>query len=138
MWYCYLLVDNTLRYTYNGSTNDLTRRLRQHNGELVGGAKATQRHRPWTYTMLLTGFNSHQEALACEWRIRYPYKSKYKRPRGIVKRLQALNVILQDTHWTNNHQKNGVYVLYILPMYRHLIDVSKLPLNIMVQDLNYL
>ena len=34
---------------YIGKTTDLSRRLRQHNGELKGGAKYTRVRRPVTY-----------------------------------------------------------------------------------------
>ena len=33
--------------TYTGITTDLSRRLRQHNGELRGGARATRHGGPW-------------------------------------------------------------------------------------------
>ena len=39
--YCYFL--QSKNRTYNGYTVDLHRRLRQHNGELAGGAKVTTR-----------------------------------------------------------------------------------------------
>lgn len=44
-WVVYLLrcADRSL---YAGVTADLTRRLRQHNGELAGGARYTQPRRP--------------------------------------------------------------------------------------------
>lgn len=44
-WWCYLVecVDGSL---YCGVTNDLPRRLQQHNGELAGGAKYTATRRP--------------------------------------------------------------------------------------------
>lgn len=44
-WFVYLLrcADNTL---YCGITTNLQKRLRQHNGELVGGAKYTNVRRP--------------------------------------------------------------------------------------------
>ena len=44
-WCVYILrcADNTL---YTGVTTDLKKRLRQHNGEIVGGAKYTQNKRP--------------------------------------------------------------------------------------------
>ncbi len=50
-WYVYLLrcADGTL---YTGVARDVQRRLRQHNGELVGGAAYTRARRPvellWT------------------------------------------------------------------------------------------
>ncbi|MCP4596297.1 GIY-YIG nuclease family protein [Neptuniibacter sp.] len=50
-WFVYMLrcSDDTL---YTGVTTDTQRRLRQHNGELVGGAKYTKLRRPvemiWT------------------------------------------------------------------------------------------
>ncbi|MFA6700027.1 MAG: GIY-YIG nuclease family protein [Thiomicrospira sp.] len=44
-WWCYLVecVDGSL---YCGVTNDLPRRLQQHNGALQGGAKYTATRRP--------------------------------------------------------------------------------------------
>lgn len=42
---CYILVKNVDHKTYNGYTNNPTRRLRQHNGLIQGGAKYTTRER---------------------------------------------------------------------------------------------
>ncbi len=51
MWYVYLIQNVNGRF-YIGITIDVQRRLRQHNGEIKGGAKATRAGRPWkiTYT----------------------------------------------------------------------------------------
>ena len=38
----YLLVNTSNKKTYVGSTNNTIRRIRQHNGDLVGGAKYTK------------------------------------------------------------------------------------------------
>ena len=35
MFYCYIIANANDR-TYNGYTNNLTRRLRQHNGDIKG------------------------------------------------------------------------------------------------------
>ena len=47
-WYMYVLLcyDNSF---YCGITTDLTRRLKQHNGVISGGAKYTRGRRPCRY-----------------------------------------------------------------------------------------
>jgi putative endonuclease len=46
-WWVYVLLSEANGQTYVGVTVDVERRLRQHNGEIVGGAKRTHRGRPW-------------------------------------------------------------------------------------------
>jgi predicted GIY-YIG superfamily endonuclease len=68
-WVVYVLssVPNPMR-TYAGSTNHLARRLRQHNGELTGGALATKTSRPWKLAALVSGFGENKcRALRYEW-----------------------------------------------------------------------
>jgi len=54
--------------TYVGITSDFSRRLRQHNGELKGGAKYT-RGRKWALVVLVTGFPAARDARQIEWRL---------------------------------------------------------------------
>lgn len=66
--YCLATVATPIR-TYIGATVDLERRLRQHNGELKGGARRTKvRPGEWYRVCYVRGFKTWQEALQFEWR----------------------------------------------------------------------
>lgn len=68
VWQVYLLrcADKTL---YCGITNDLPRRLRQHNGELSGGAKYTQGRRP-CQLVYSENHPDKSQALKREWELK--------------------------------------------------------------------
>ena len=66
-WACYCLVSES-GSTYIGSTVDVDRRLRQHNGEISGGARATARGKGWTRVCHIVGFPDEKSALQFEWR----------------------------------------------------------------------
>ena len=58
---CYLLrskAPTRKGRTYVGFTVDPERRIRQHNGEIVSGAKSTRSGRPWEMLMVVSGFHS--------------------------------------------------------------------------------
>lgn len=77
---CYVLKSLSSRRIYVGYTIDFNRRLRQHNGEIVGGAKKTEKARPWTPVCKIKGFYDKSSALRFEWRIQH---SKKPRPNCI-------------------------------------------------------
>ncbi|KAJ0693233.1 putative GIY-YIG endonuclease [Helianthus annuus] len=68
-WSVYLILStNPPIKTYVGVTNNFSRRLKQHNGELNGGAKATQAGRPWICACIVQGFESKSEACKFEFK----------------------------------------------------------------------
>ncbi|GLJ12134.1 hypothetical protein SUGI_0185170 [Cryptomeria japonica] len=67
-WRVYLIISADMRKTYVGVTTNFKRRLRQHNGELNGGAKASRAGRPWQCVCLVHGFKDRSEACEFEWK----------------------------------------------------------------------
>jgi len=71
MSFVYLL-HSTSNATYVGATVDLEKRLRQHNKEIKGGARATsikvERGELWERACYVEGFPDWQAALQFEWR----------------------------------------------------------------------
>lgn len=55
-WCVYLLVSTVSNKTYIGASNDPDRRLRQHNGEIKGGAASTRTKRPYRTVARVWGF----------------------------------------------------------------------------------
>lgn len=58
--------------TYVGLTNNLARRLRQHNGHIAGGARYTRAHRPWAVHATVEGFRDARDARQFEWYMHHP------------------------------------------------------------------
>ena len=91
MWYCYLLQSSSK--TYVGATIDPDRRLRQHNGELSGGAKATRGYK-WERKCLVGIFDSEHDALSFEWH--WKRNSKKFKGNAIERRVKALESMVTD------------------------------------------
>ncbi len=143
-YYCYILANTNLELdtTYIGSTNNLVRRLRQHNGEITGGAKATVGKGPWNYLAILEGFESHKEALCCEWRIKHPTgKKRPKKYCGKKGRVDSLNLVLTLDNWTSKSTgliSGKEYILYLQDEYINLIDKTKIKPCIQIKRLTEL
>ena len=85
IYYCYILRNTNPLYsnlTYNGITNNLSRRLRQHNGEIKGGAKSTKNKGIWYYLVIIECdlWESISDAMKFEYSVKYPTRKK-PRPR---------------------------------------------------------
>ncbi len=80
---CYLLRSNSGKgpHTYVGSTACFSRRLRQHNGEISGGARYTKpaNRRPWKLWVVVHGFETIGAARSLEHRWKRPGKGLFAR-----------------------------------------------------------
>ena len=95
-WFCYMLMsaDDKKQKTYVGATVNPDRRLRQHNGELSGGARATS-GRKWRRRFLVQGFDDEKAALRFEWRWKYLTRQA-PGDSWMERRMHALSLLLSD------------------------------------------
>lgn len=108
-WVFYLIYNNNL--TYAGVSPTPEKRLRQHNGEIKGGAKYTTGHGSgWKHLCIVRGFQNKIQAMQFEWAV------KHEAPRnlgGIVNRLKKMNNVLCKEKWTQNSPHSNTVPLTI-------------------------
>ena len=84
--------------TYVGATVDLNHRLRQHNGEIKGGAHATsmkvKQGKSWRRICHISGFPNWQAALQFEWRWKQVSRKYLAMKNPLARRATALRQIL--------------------------------------------
>jgi len=102
---CYLLY--TDNYTYIGATIDPDRRLRQHNGEISGGAKATTMRvgqgLTWKRACYITFIPEWRTALQIEWRWKQLGRTQFKHIKNpLERRLYSLKKLLSLEKPTEN------------------------------------
>jgi len=68
-WFNYIIFDRVK--TYVGSTVNLNRRIRQHNGEIKGGAKYTRGGNWQYYCVIFNIDNQKNKCLSEEWHIKW-------------------------------------------------------------------
>lgn len=97
-FYCYLLYTEK-QQTYVGATVDPEKRLRQHNREISGGARATgmrvEQGLSWQRACYITGIPEWRSALQIEWRWKQLGRTKFKNIKNpIERRLYSLKLLL--------------------------------------------
>ena len=111
MYVVYILKSHNCSYI--GMTNDFFRRWKQHNGILQGGATYTKKYNDWLPICIIDGFETKQEAMQCEWRL--------KRGRGYLGRIRYLSHYLNfEKQWTKNSPdiKSQELSIYIKDEYK--------------------
>jgi predicted GIY-YIG superfamily endonuclease len=95
--YVYLLVSSD-GATYVGATVDVDRRLRQHNKEISGGARATgmkvAKGETWRRHCYVKGFPDWQACLQFEWRWKQLSRKLSKTLDPLERRMIALDELL--------------------------------------------
>jgi predicted GIY-YIG superfamily endonuclease len=121
IYYNYILYQpsSSSSSTYNGYTTNIEKRLRQHNGELSGGAKATTRKvsrggGTWSFLAIVTSPSWYaNDAMKFEWNLRYPtqkkprpsiYQGKHGRIHGLLFVLLHSSKHIDDLLFVHVHQ----------------------------------
>lgn len=105
---CYIIENK--RSTYVGITNNLKKRLRQHNSEITGGARYTKMKGPgWNYVCLIHNLDKIS-AMQLEWAIKH---EKPIQASGIFNRIKKLTNILNKDKFTSKAKLITEFNLYV-------------------------
>ena len=112
---CYVVFNET-GLTYVGYTVNQERRLRQHCGELSGGARYTSGRGPWHYLLFIESPDLTKHlALSLEWWMKHPtgHRKCPKEFCGKLGRLKAMAHVLQKSKFeTVGHFTVAVHADY--------------------------
>ena len=100
MWKVYLLRSLNYNYSYVGITKDLEKRLKEHNGILKGGAKATAARRPFEILYYIDNIPERSTASKLEYSIKNQY--------GIIQKSNYMQQIKNQLKNKENREKREI------------------------------
>ncbi len=130
-WKFYIIENNG--YTYAGVSPDPTRRLRQHNGEIKGGAKyTTGKGSGWRHICLIRGFENKIQAMQFEWAVKHVVPRNLG---GLKNRMSKVYRVLCAERWTSKSPLASEVDLEIdwkIDILENVKDIT-LPENVKIQ-----
>ena len=105
-YYCYFIISNknNKTKTYIGITNNLKKRIKQHNNELKGGAKSTKTSSKWSYHTIMGKFNNLSDAMSFEWYWKHQQTKNNKwihTKSGINNKMKRLLELILEDKWSH-------------------------------------
>ena len=93
-WVFYLIYNNNCSYV--GITNNPSKRLRQHNQAIKGGAKYTKLIGDgWQYVCQIHGFKTKKDVLKFEWAVKH---CKPRSKTGVINRINKMITTLNTEY----------------------------------------
>lgn len=130
----YCLVREDGGATYVGATVDMTHRLRQHNGEIKGGAHATtsalKKGHSWSILCNVSGFPTWQATLQFEWR--WKHISRRKNGNPSEKRILGLIDLVNMDRPTSKAELYSTYSPLKISVFKKCLETDKLNTAVMV------
>jgi predicted GIY-YIG superfamily endonuclease len=132
-YYCYILQqkDNPRSLNYIGYTVNYTRRLRQHNGDLMGGAFFTKNRGPWEFLCVLScpSWNNIR-AMQVECLAKHPTRTR-KTPRCFYGCLGRINSLIEIFNRIPVEEEISIYIHDSFYSYAQNLN---LPRNVKIYD----
>ena len=130
-YFCYILQqkDKPNSLNYVGYTVNYTRRLRQHNSIIKGGAIFTKKRGPWEFLAVMScpSWNAIR-AMQVEWLIKHPTRTR-KTPRCFYGSLGKINSLIEIFNRIPVEEEINIYIHE--SFYLHAIGLN-LPQNVKI------
>ena len=120
---CYVIASHDFKRTYAGMTNNLPRRLRQHDRIVKGGAKATRGFAPCRLLFVVRGFGTDKRStLRAEWRLKEHKNWRVSSAENVLHRRQLL--LAKMLAWAGGQLECELVVVFGLGCWGGMFEVN--------------